>query len=219
MSPYRVFRRLTLVATTLGLLATPASGQVKVGLSAFAGAYLPTNDLFDSVRLRPDTSSLIITNLGVEPALLLGGRVTVRFQRFSVEAEAGYAFTRLDIPSVLVNAGFPDDASVVLGSLNLLYDLYQAAFSPLSIHLSGGAGFVARGGEFLDSFDGTTDLAAVIGAGFRYGLSPVVFLRFDLRDYISSFAAKASSGFQFESKTQNDLVGTVSVEFSLAPAR
>jgi hypothetical protein len=214
-----MIRRLTFIVTAAALLATPAYGQVKVGLSAFAGGYLPTNDLFDSVRLRPDTTSLIIFNLGLEPGLTLGGRITVRLQRVSVEAEAGYAFTRLDVPSVLSDGGAEDDASIVVGTLSVLYDVYQAAFSPLSIYLAGGAGFVARGGTFLDTFENTTDLSVMLGTGVRYGVSRLVCLRFDLRDYISSFAPTARSGFQFDSKLQNDLVGTVAVEFSLSPTR
>ncbi|KPK56635.1 MAG: hypothetical protein AMS21_12590 [Gemmatimonas sp. SG8_38_2] len=213
-------RRLTLFVGFLGLAAGPLQGQqVRVGLSAFAGAYLPTNDLFDSVRLRPDTSSLIIFNLGQEPGLLVGGRLTVRFSRLSVEAEAGYAFASLDIPNAVVQAGANNDASVFLGSVNALYDVIRAAFSPLSIYLSGGLGIVARGGDFLDQFSGTTSLSLALGGGFRYGLSRTTFLRVDIRDYVSSFTPTARSGFEFDSKTQNDLIGTIGLEISLSPTQ
>ncbi|MEE9134172.1 MAG: outer membrane beta-barrel protein [Gemmatimonadota bacterium] len=212
-------RRLAQAAVLLAISAAPLQGQVRVGLSAFVGGYLPTNDLFNSVRLRPDTSSAIIFNLGLEPGLLIGGRLTVRFSRLSVEAEAGYAFSSLDIPNVLVDAGASDDASVVLGSVNALYDIIRAAFSPLSVYLSGGIGFVARSGDFLRTLEGTTDLALAFGGGFRYGLSPTTFLRVDIRDYISSFAPRARGGFQFDSMAQHDLIGTIAVEFSLSPTR
>jgi len=214
-----MLRRATLVASFLALTAGPLQGQVRVGLSAFAGGFLPTNDLFDSVRLRPDTSSLIIFNLGLEPGLVVGGRLTVRLSRLAFEAEAGYAFSSLDIPSVLVNAGANNDATVFLGSINALYDVIRAAFSPLSIYLSGGVGFVARGGDFFQPYNGTTSFSLAFGGGFRYGLSPAAFLRFDIRDYISSFAPSTQTGFQFDSKTQNDLIGTIGLELSLSPSK
>lgn len=216
---FAMVRRLAMIIGLLVLTAPPTQAQVRVGLSAFAGFYLPTNDLFDSVRLRPDMSSVIILGLGMEPGPLVGGRVTVRFSRLSVEAEAAYALTRLDMPSVLVDAGVEDGASAFLGSVDVLYDFYQAAFSPLSLYVLGGLGFVARGGDYLDIFESTTDLAVVLGTGFRYGLSPVTYIRFDLKDYISSYAPKARSGFQFDSKPQNDLLLTIAVELSLSPSR
>lgn len=215
-----MLRRAALVVGFLALTASPLHGQeVRVGLSAFAGGFLPTNDLFDSVRLRPDTSSLIIFNLGLEPGLIVGGRLTVRFSRLALEAEAGYAFTSLDFPSVIVDAGANNDATVFLGSINALYDVIRAAFSPLSIYLSGGLGLVARGGDFFEPYNGTTSFSVALGGGFRYGLSPAAFLRFDIRDYISSFAPSTKSGFQFDSKLQNDLIGTIGLEISLSPSR
>ena len=212
-------RRAALVVSLLALSATSLHGQVRIGLSAFTGGFLPTNDLFNSVRLRPDTSSLIIFNLGLEPGLLVGGRLTVRLSRLSLEAEAGYAFSSLDIPSVIVDAGANNDATVFLGSVNALYDVIRAAFSPLSVYLSGGLGLVARGGEFFEPYDGTTSFSLAVGGGFRYGLSPAAFLRFDIRDYISSFAPRTQGGFQFDSKTQNDLIATLGLEISLTPAQ
>ena len=212
-------RRAALFISFLAVSAGPVQGQTRVGLSAFAGGYLPTNDLFDSVRLRPDTSSLIIFNLGLEPGLLVGGRLTVRLSRLSLEAEAGYAFSSLDFPSVIVDAGVNNDATVFLGSINALYDVIRAAFSPLKIYLSGGLGLVARGGDFFEPYNGTTSFSAAVGGGFHYGLRPAIFLRFDIRDYISSFAPSTQGGFQFDSKLQNDLIATIGLEFSLTPAQ
>lgn len=188
---------------------------MQLGLSGYGGAYLPLSNLFAAVRVRPDTAQPIVLNLGQEPGLLAGGRLTVRLSRLAVEAEVGYGFSDLDLPT---EAGGLGDASVVLGSLNLLYDVIQAPFSPLSLFVSGGAGFLSRGGDFFDAFDGTTDIAGVLGLGVRIGLGGVTYLRFDIRDYISSFAPEAG-GFQFDSKVQNDLLATLALELVFAPAR
>ena len=59
----------------------------------------------------------------------------------------------------------------------------------------------------------------VLGLGLRFGLAPAVFLRFDLRDYISSWAPRALDGFQFQPILQNELIGTIAVEFSLTPSQ
>jgi hypothetical protein len=209
-----MIRRLTLVAGLIALTAAPLMGQVQVGLSAFVGGYLPLNNLFDSVRI--GTENPVILNLGQKPGPILGGRLTVRLSRVAFEAEMGYVLSDLEIPGGANGGG---DASVVLGSLNVLYDFLRTPFTPLSLFASGGVGLVSRRGEFFDEFDGTTSFAAVLGLGLRYGLSPTIFLRFDLKDYISSFQPTARSGFEFDSKTQNDLLATVAIEFSLSPTR
>lgn len=211
-----MIRRLTLIVGLAVCCATPLAGQVRIGLSGFVGGYLPATDLFESVR--PDTTVPIILNLGHQPGLLAGGRLTVRLSRLAVEAEAGYAFADLDVPSAISDV-VSSDASIFLGSVNVLYDVFRAPFSPLSIYLSGGGGIVARSGEFFDALEGTTDVAAAFGFGLRFGLGPATFLRFDLRDYISSFAPRAQSGFQFDSQIQNELIGTLALEFSLTPSQ
>jgi hypothetical protein len=212
-----MIQRVTLIVALVVGTAAPLDGQVRVGLSAFLGGYLPANNLFESVRLG-DTDQPIILNLGHQPGFVGGGRLTVRLSRFALEAEAGYALANLDIPSAIADE-VPGDASIFLGSLAVLYDLYRAPFSPLSIYLVGGGGLVARSGDFFNALEGTTDLAGTLGLGLRFGLTPAVFLRFDLRDYISSWAPRARDGFQFDSQLQNEMIGTVAVEFSLTPSQ
>jgi hypothetical protein len=212
-----MIRGVTLIVALVGCTASSLDGQVRVGLSAFLGGYLPAGNLFESVRLG-DVEQPIILNLGHEAGLVGGGRLTLRLSHLAVEAEAAYAASDLDIPRA-VEDGVPSDASIFLGSLNVLYDIYRAPFSPLTIYLSGGGGLVARSGAAFDLLEGTADLAGTLGLGLRFGLSPAVFLRFDLRDYISSWAPRAEDGFQFDSQLQNELIGTIAVEFSLAPSR
>ena len=212
-----MIRRVTLIVALAGCSASPLDGQVRVGLSAFLGGYLPANNLFESVRLG-DVDQPIILNLGHKAGIVGGGRLTLRLSRLAIEAEATYGPSDLDIPSAVAD-DVPSDASIFLGTLNALYDIYRAPFSPLTLYISGGGGLVARSGAFFDRFTGTTDVAGVLGMGLRFGLAPAVFLRFDLRDYISSWAPRALDGFQFQPILQNELIGTIAVEFSLTPSQ
>ncbi len=209
-----MLRRLSLAAALIGALAAPLHAQVNVGLSGFVGGYLPMGDLFDELRL----AGRLIANVGHDPGPLLGGRLSVSLSRFAVEAEAGYAFSDVDLPSAVVNLGLDNGASVFLGSLNVHYEIFQAPFSPLSIYVSGGGGVVSHSGDFFDMFDGTTDVAGILGVGLRYGLGRAMQLRFDVRDYISSFAPSRGTE-AFDSELQNDIVATVGLQFAFAPVR
>lgn len=210
--------RKVLSATVFSLLlGSPLQAQIQVALSPMAGGYIPVADLFERLSLGGGGGGATILNLGQEMGPLFGGRIAIRFTRLAIEAEAGYALSNLDLPEEVVEAGVDDGASVFLGSLNLLYDIFQAPLSPLSLHLSAGGGLVARGGRFLDRFDGTTSVAGAFGLGARFGLSPLASFRFDMRDYVSSFSPSTLSGLDLGSQIQNDLILTVAIEFSFAP--
>jgi hypothetical protein len=215
-----MLRKLTLTLVMLGTAAGPAGAQPQIGLSALAGGYVPVSDLFDDLRLGTQT----VINLGQEPGLAAGGRLTLWSGRVGIEVELAYALAGMDLPQRLVDAGASDDAHVFLGSVNALYVIFQAPFSPLSVHLSGGAGIVGRGGEFFDQFEDTRDMAGALGVGLRFGLGRATRLRFDVRDYISSFAPTRQTltpagDVQFDSKLQNDVIATIALEFVLTPAR
>ncbi len=208
--------RALAVMALVGGLASPAEAQVQIGLSAFGGGFVPVGELFESVRIGGQTGPIVL-NVGQEPGAVIGGRVTLWLSRLGIDAEAAYAFASADLPQALTDAGANDDAAVFLGSLNIVYVLVQAPFSPLSVHVSGGAGLISRTGDFFNSFESTTDVAGVLGLGIRYGLSRLAYVRFDLRDYLSSFAPTTRGGFQFDSNFQNDLIGTLALEFVFSP--
>lgn len=211
-----MLRKMTLVAGLISALAVPAHAQVTMGLSAYSGGYLPVSDLFDQTRL----GTLPILNLGQEPAVLVGGRLTVWLSRLAVEAEVAYALSKLDMPDLAKEYGVEDKAGVFLGSLNVLYVFFQAPFSPLSLYVSGGAGLVSRGGDYLkNNFEGTSDVAGAFGAGLRFGLGPLAHVRFDIRDYISSFKPTNRQGEELDAKLQNDIVATLGLEFAFSPMR
>jgi hypothetical protein len=207
-----MFRRLMLTAVLLASLATPLRGQVQVGLSGFAGGILPMGELFEELRLAGQR----VANVSQEPGPVIGGRVTVWMSRFGVDAEMGYAFSNVDLPSSIVEMGLDNSASVFVGSLNVLYVIFEAPFSPLRIYVSGGGGLVSRSGDFFDIFEGTTDVAGTLGIGLRFGLGRATQLRFDVRDYISSFAPTRGVE-EFDSRLQNDVIATIGLEFVLKP--
>ncbi|NIR45601.1 MAG: hypothetical protein GWN99_14390 [Gemmatimonadetes bacterium] len=207
-------RRIALVVVLFALSATPLPGQV--GLSGFSGGYLPLRNLFDAVRVGGETGPVIV-NLGQEPGVLLGGRLSVRIlSRLGVEVEASYALSALDLPPT--SELTVDDSNVLLASLNATWIFFKAPFSPMSLYLSGGFGVAARSGDFWVTFRDTSSFAGAFGLGLRYGLTPLLFLRFDLRNYVYSFEPTAGA-FTFESKTQSDLMATLALEFALTPAR
>ncbi|UCC81650.1 MAG: outer membrane beta-barrel protein [Gemmatimonadota bacterium] len=207
-----MFRRLVLTTALLASLAAPLQAQTQVGLSAFAGSFLPVGELFDELRL----AGQIIANVSQDPGLAIGGRVTVWMSRFAIDAEAGYALSNVDLPESIVELGLDNSASTFVGSVNVLYVIFQAPFSPLRIYVSGGGGLVSRSGDFFDLFQGTTDVAGTLGIGLRFGLGRATQLRFDVRDYISSFAATRRDE-EFDSQLQNDLIATIGLEFVFRP--
>lgn len=203
------FTRSFVLATGLALaVVAPAEGQIRIAVSAFGGGIVPTGDV---PVPRP-----ALLDLSQDAGPVFGGRLAVMFARFGLEAEAGYALSGVD-EFVAREEDLPFDVGLFLSSLNVVFLLYRAPFSPLSIHASAGGGIVNRGGDYFEPFSGTTDIAGAVGIGFRFGLSPLASVRFDLRDYFSSFKPTARTDIEKESKIQNDLIATVGLELSFAP--
>ncbi len=196
-----------LLAVLAGPLAGPLAAQdMEFAVSAFGGAYIPTGEIADVV-IRGGSTFL---DLEQQASIALGGRLSVWFSRLGVEAEGVYALSNVDLP--ISDEG---SANVYMGSLNVLYMIFQAPFSPLSIHVSGGGGLVSHSGNFYTNVQEKTDPAGVVGLGARFGLGPVANVRFDIRDYIYSFQPDA--GGTRDSKLQNDILVTAAVEFTFSP--
>ncbi len=194
-----------------------AQQPVQFTVSGFGGAYIPAGDLFDEL------STEVALRFGQETSFTLGGRFAVwPIPRLGIEAEG--AFTGSDVEFRGAFFGEPPvdttlSANAFYGSVNVIYALIRPPFEPLAIYVSGGIGLVARGGFFFDEFfqliidprfeTETTSVAGVAGFGIRYGISPLLNIRGDFKDYISSY--RAFSGL--DSKLQNDLLITVALEF------
>jgi hypothetical protein len=143
---------------------------------------------------------------------MVGGRITVRvMSQLAIDLEAGYAFSTLNIP-LAADSEESNKSAVLLASLNAMWIFYEAPFSPLYFYLSAGVGWNSRDGDFWRQWDGTSSFGGTFGLGMRYGLTPLLGLRFDLRDYLYTFEPTIGS-FTFSPKTQNDLVISLAIDF------
>ncbi|UCC71424.1 MAG: outer membrane beta-barrel protein [Gemmatimonadota bacterium] len=195
-----------MVCALILLLApsTLAAQQITYGATIFGGLFLPTADLVDQ------TTAGDVYQYGHKTGWTAGGRFALYITpRFAVDGELVYAQSDLDVNNVL--AGTPSDTTVdaglIVGSVNAVYTVLDPPLDPLAVFVSGGLGLVYRDSDDLDS---PTDIAGVLGIGFRYGVSPTVDIRVDLRDYLSMFEGNIPEA---DSKLQNDLFVTAGVEF------
>ncbi len=134
----KLLRTLALATALMAVLASTLSAQASVGLSVFGGGFIPNGDVPLPGQTELDVSQ--------DAGLIVGGRLNVQFLRIGIEAEAGYAFASVD-PIVAEQRDFPDATTIFLGSVNLIFIIYQAPLSPLSIYVSAGGGLVNRRGR------------------------------------------------------------------------
>ena len=226
--------RTGLVSVTIPALvilgtASPAFCQEGgvLTLTPYLGVYLPAADLVrdqivpDPGPLEPETFAM-----SQETGLALGLRASRTLsESLWLELELQYAVSAIQATATR-REPFPEpkrtlDARVITLGANVLWEVFRAPFTPFAIHLLGGVGLVNRGGEFFDegggffeSLDGGTDVSLILGTGVRYGLSPRLGLRFDIRDYLHSYTQSLPDG-QFESETQNDLWITGGLEVGM----
>ena len=195
---------------------------MQITIGGFGGAVLPASDLVD--LLIPEVGAL---SFGHKTGWDAGGRFAVwPTGRIGIEVEAAYAGSNVDLRGILPD--FAQDttisASIFVGSVNVMWAAIAPPLDPVAFYVSGGVGLVSRGGDFFQGFDDTSDVAGVLGVGLRYGLGPGWRVRFDVRDYISSFLEKqldealAPAGGT-ESKLQNDIMLTVGIEFFFSPGQ
>ncbi len=205
-------RSLALVAGLAAVLAAPLQGQVRIAITPFAGGYFPVGNVVDQEFLRGE----LINEIGQEPGFGFGGRIALRVAKLGIEAEGGYVLSSVDIPQSPADPDDLDEANLLLASLNVTFDVFQAPFSPVAFYVSAGGGIVSRSGNFYDLFDNTTDPAGTVGLGLRFGLGPLATIRLDVRDYISSFKP-SRGGVDRDSKVQNDIIATLGLEFGFSP--
>jgi hypothetical protein len=213
--------RPAVLASLLILAPSAATAQVQFAISGFGGIYLPTSDLFDGiVNVEGNQLSL---KFGQKTSAALGGRAAVWLtSRIGIEGEFAYAPSKVEGQLLIQQGGqlvpVTEDvnANVILGSLNLMYSLIKPPLEPFSVYVSGGVGFVTRGGDFYEILDDKSDVAGVLGLGFKYGVARSTWLRLDIHDYISNYQETALSNAAIsggDSKLQNDLLIVGAVEF------
>ncbi len=218
--------RAAVLTLLIALAPSTLAAQAQFAVSAFGGVYLPTADLFEGVVPTQDAGNISL-KFSQSTSWTVGGRLAVwPSARIGIEAEAAYVPSSVqgDILGTVDGNVIPIsgdvDANLFLGSINLMYALIRPPLEPLLIYISGGVGLVSRGGDFYDGLQDTSDIAGVAGLGLKYGVARALWLRVDLRDYISSFnetilsdAALTGGG----SKLQNDLLIVASIELFLSP--
>ncbi|MGD2153279.1 MAG: hypothetical protein PVG79_08415 [Gemmatimonadales bacterium] len=229
----RLYRALGL-ALALALLPSSLPAQTQFAVSGFGGPFLPASDLTSGIFFFPAGSipefptfaGDVAATFRQKTAFQVGGRLTVwPSQRFGFEAEAIYALSDLNVdvlvpfadpgPPITVNLRSGSDAvdgSVFLGSVNAVFALIRPPLEPLVVFVSGGLGFVSRGGDAADIFENTTNVAGTWGFGLKYGVARGIWLRGDVRDYVYRF--KGSDTDELEAKWQNDLLVSAGLEFS-----
>jgi len=189
-----MFGRSALLAVlAAALAASPLSAQeTYLGAAVFGGAFFPTTDL-------------VADDLSQTTGFAFGGRLSVwALRRFGVELEGVYAIS--DVDSYLGKQSGWAGAF----SMNLVYSILKPPLEPLDIYLSGGLGLIKRGSDFFeeeDELQELTDVAGVIGTGIRYGVRRNLYIRVDVKDYISSFTKPYE-----DSELQNDLLVTAGIE-------
>ena len=209
---------------TLSLVLTPmslaAQSNIQFAVSGFGGAYIAAADLFDELETN------VALRFGHEVGFNAGGRVAIwPTSRLGIEAEGAYVGSDVALRGVIVGETEPVDLTlsgdVFLGSINVLYAFIRPPLEPLAIYVSGGVGFVSRGGDFYDFFLSsttveleTTNVAGVAGIGIRYGVARSVNIRADFRDYISSYTANETQLPDVDSQLQNDILITGGVELT-----
>lgn len=209
-----------LLATLLAAVPSSLEAQMTWSIDAYGGAYVPAGKLFDEVF-----PGIGVLSLEQKTAFAAGGRVAVwPTGRIGVEAEGSYAFSDVEITCVIPDVCAAEGtapASVLLGSLNLMYTLIDPPLDPVAVYISGGVGVVSRTGDAFRDIDSSTSIAGVVGLGLRYGVARGVRVRLDVKDYISSFewtelnVALRDSGLDSGSSIQNDIMILGSIEFML----
>jgi len=221
-----MLRRRVAVFACLALLipaTLSAQSQVQVTISGFGGAMLPASDLVNV--LIPDVGAF---SFGHKTGWNAGGRVAVwPTARIGIEVEGAYVGSNVNVAGILPGEFAQDttvSATMFMGSLNVMWAVIAPPLESVAFYVSGGVGLVSRGGDFYEGSDDTSDIAGVLGLGLRYGLGPGWRIRFDARDYISSFLNKAldealAPAGGTGSKLQNDIMLTAGVEFFFSPGQ
>ena len=225
------------VRSTALLLVIAAAGpalaqeQTTYAVTPFIGLYLPTADLVgnqavpEAGLLDPETMSMTQETalaFGLRASRSLSSKLWVELEfQYAASAIQRTATRREPLPEPTVAL----DARVFTLGANVLWEVFRAPFTPVAVHLLGGLALVSRGGEFFDEradlggelfegLDGGMDIALIVGSGLRYGLSPHLGVRIDVRDY-ASFYAQSLRGADFESELQNELWVTGGIELTL----
>lgn len=188
--------------------AAPAFAQ-KIEVSPFAGAVVPLSNVIDEAGVE----------LKHKAGIAFGGRVTAWMPgSLGFEGQAAYALSdvKLTIDGVEEECvGDECDSSIFFGAAKVLYR-FAPPTGVAAFHIGGGPAVVIRGGNAYEGATGTTDIAGILNVGASFKVGPLVSVRVDAEDYLSSakFGAEGETG-ETESKLQNDVVLSAGVQISV----
>lgn len=192
------------------LMAAPASAQVQVDLTPYAGVYLPVSDLIEETFVDPDLGT-IDGAVSHKTGLLFGGRANFWFPSgFGLEANFAYALSDVEVSGEVggVTGSVDLDASAWVAAGKAAYRFTpQMGAAPYYIYVKGGIAFIGHTGDAWEDVDGTTDIGGVLGIGVAIDVSEMVAISLDAEDYIYS-AKFGEDPDETDSKLQNDLVLT-----------
>lgn len=193
-------------------------------VTASTGIFVPASRLVDEAAIfDPRTADeTIILRHRVGPTLGLRAARALS-PRLAIEAAVLLALSDVELSSTTSedDPGVTRDARVFVLGANVRYELFRAPFTPLSVHVVGGAALVTRGGELFDEgigelaeLEGGTDIGAIVGGGLRYGLDPRITLRLDVQDHIYSYAQSLDDS-ELDARIQNDVWLITGLEIGL----
>ena len=192
---------LTLCVATAGPLgAQPAP---KLDLTAFAGAAVFPGTLADELLVCEGIVCDRIQDVGMKAGVALGAHAGARFGAWSLEGTLAFAPSSFEGTSTL-GPTVSVDTNLILYGVDVLYTL--PGENPLmEVFLAAGAGAKTHSPSEGDS---QTNVSGNLGVGLRVWLSPMLALRFEGRDYLSSFDSEGGSSLQ------NDLLFSVGLSIS-----
>ena len=197
---------LALVVFTI-CLATAGSLEAqavpKLELTPFAGAVLFPGTLADELLVCEGIVCDRVQDVGMKAGVAFGAHAGARFGGWSVEGTLAYAPSSFEGTSTLGQT-VSVDTDLLLYGVDVLYTL--PGENPLmELFLAAGAGAKTHSPSEGES---QTNVTGDLGVGLRVWLSPILALRFEGRDYVSSFDSEGGSSLQ------NDLLFSVGLTIS-----
>jgi outer membrane beta-barrel protein len=202
----RRFSYLAPVVLAIGFLPVqPLKAQtpLQLDITPFAGAAVFPGDLADELLLCGGLVCDRIDGVGMKAGVAFGVHGGVRFGAWSVEGTFALVPTSLEGTSI-IGQTVSVDTNLTLYGVDLLYTL-PTENPLLEVFLAGGAGAKTHSPSDEES---QTNVMGNLGAGVRVWLSPSMAVRFEGRDYISSFDSEGGSSLQ------NDILFSVGLSFS-----
>lgn len=194
-------RGLALGLTVTVMSGSSLNGQGGIELAPVVGVYAA---LMNTIEVSDGTAAKQAT------AWTAGARVS-----FNSLRKVGFEATAMYTPSDVETSAGAIGGPASIGFLNVRAVFFLAPpEARMRFYLAGGGAVIFRGGEFYDTFSGTTDVGANVAAGLRFNLGRVIG-RVEAESYLYSVNLKTAGGFETGSQFQADLIGSVSVAIPL----